>query len=123
MSNKFTKLSKILVIATIASLFSMEAQANEGSKEVPLSEAFKAAYFTNGENAFRQSGIFGQINTILGIPKFPEQDVAADAEEVDLLYELALERQTSTGERLVTRDLDNPYNTSLREIPNYGFMK
>ena len=40
-----------------------------------------------------------------------------------LLYELALERQTSTGERLVTRDLDNPYGTSLREIPSYGFIK
>lgn len=123
MSIQFTKLSKILIISTIASLFSMEAKANEGANGVALGEAFEAAYFANGEDAFRQSGIFAQITTIVGIPKFPEQDIAADAEEVHLLYELALERQTSTGERLVTRDLDNPYNTSLREIPSYGFIK
>ena len=123
MSIEFTKLSKILVIATIASLFSIEAKADDLLDKVSLGEAFEAAYFANGEDAFRQSGIFGQINTIVGIPKFPEQDIAADAEEVHLLYELGLERQTSTGEPLITRDLDNPYDTSLREIPNYGFMK
>lgn len=116
MSIKFIKLSKLLVIATVASLFSIEARAND----VSLAEVFEAAYFKNGENALKQSGFMGQINTIVGIPKFPEQDIAADAKEVHKVYELGLERQTSTGERLITRDLDNPYTTSLREIPSYN---
>ena len=116
MSIKFTKLSKILVIATIASLFSIEAKANETS----LAEVFEAAYFDNGENTISQSGFIGQINTIIGIPKFPEQDITADMKEVNRVYELALERQTSVGERLITRDLDNPYTTSLREIPGFN---
>ena len=115
MSIKFTKLSKALVIATVASLFTIEAKAEE-----PLAELFEAAYFKNGENAFVQSGILAQITTITGIPKFPEQDIAADGEEVHKVYEYVLELQTSSGEPLITRDLDNPYDTSLRENPSYS---
>ena len=123
MSIKFTKLTKILTIATIASLFSLEAKADTKSPDRSLSEAFEAAYFKNGENAFVQSGFLGQINTIIGIPKFPEQDIAADAKQVHLLYEAALERQSSTGEPLITRDLENPYDSSLRTNPGYGLIE
>ena len=124
MSIKFTKLTKVLIIATIASLFSLEAKADtDPLNEVSLGEAFEAAYFDNGENALVQSGVIAQFTTIIGIPKFPEQDIAADTKEVHLLYEAALERQTSTGERLITRDLENPYNTSLRTNPDYGLIE
>ena len=124
MSIKFTKLTKVLIIATIASLFSLEAKADtDPLNEVLLSDLFESAYFDNGENAFVQSSFIGQINTIIGIPKFPEQDIAADAKEVDKLYEAALERQTSTGERLITRDLENPYDSSLRVDPGYGLVE
>ena len=116
MSIKFTKLSKVLVIATVASLFAIEGKA----ETEPLAELFEVAYFENGENAFVQSGIFGQITTIVGIPKFPEQDIAADGKEIHNTYEYVLELQTSLGETVVTRDLDNPYDTSLRENPSYG---
>ena len=124
MSIKFTKLIKVTIAATIVSLFSLEAKADTDPLDrVSLDELFEAAYFEHGENALAQSGIFGQINTIVGIPKFPEQDIAGDAKEVHLLYEAALERQTSTGERLITRDLENPYNTSLRTNPGYGLVE
>ena len=124
MSIKFTKLTKVLIIATIASLFSLEAKADtDPLNEVLLGDLFEAAYFDNGENAFVQSGFLGQINTIVGIPKFPEQDIAADAKEVDRLYKAALERQTSTGERLITRDLENPYDSSIRVDPGYDLLK
>ena len=124
MSIKFTKLTKILIIATIASLFSPLAKADTESLDtVALGEAFESAYFKNGENAFVQSGFIGQINTIIGIPKFPEQDIVGDSKEVHKLYEAALERQTSTGERLITKDLENPYDSSLRVDPGYGLLK
>ena len=124
MSIKFTKLTKVSIVATIASLFPFEAKADTASvDEVLLTDLFEAAYFDNGENAFVQSSFIGQINTIIGIPKFPEQDIAADAKEVDRLYEAALERQTSTGERLRTRDLENPYDSSLRVDPGYDLIK
>jgi len=116
MSIKFTKLSKILVIATIASLFAIEAKA----EMKPLDEQFKSAYFTRGKNAFQQSNIFGQINTIFGFTGFPEQHISADGKAVDKVYTQGLEQQASSGEALVTRDLENPYNTSLRENPSYS---
>lgn len=119
MSIKFIKLCKVLAIATIASLFSLEAKAEKTS----LSEAFEAAYYEHGENAFSQSGILGQINTIVGIPKFPEQDIAADGKSVHNVYRLGLKLQTSTGEPLITKDLDNPYDTSLRENPSPGLTE
>lgn len=113
------KLSKVLAIVTIASLFATQARADtEPVGKVALDEIFKAAYFDNGENTIEQSGFLGQINTIVGIPKFPEQDITADMKEVHRVYQLALERQTSMGEPLITRDLDNPYDTSLRELPS-----
>lgn len=115
MSIKFTKLSKVLVIATIVSLFAVEAKA----EMEPLHEAFKDAYFTKGKDAFQQSNIFGQINTIVGFTGFPEQHISSDAKAVDQLYHESLAKQTSSGESLVTRDLDNPYDTSLRENPSY----
>ena len=115
---KFTKLSTFLVIATIASLFSIEAKAEEIMDEVPLGEAFERAYFDDGKNAFHQSTIWGQTNTIFGFTGFSDQHIANDAKQVDKIYQLGLERQTSTGEPLITRDLPNPYSTSLRENPD-----
>ena len=94
MSIKFTKLTKILVIATIASLFSIEAKA----EMQPLHEAFEEAYYTKGKNAFQQSSIFGQLNTITGFTGFPEQHISTDGKTVDKLYQQSLNQQASSGE-------------------------
>ena len=115
MSIKFTKLTKVLAIATIASLFSIEAKAEMQS----LHQEFEDAYFTRGKNAFSQSSIFGQINTIAGFTGFPEQHISTDGKAVDELYHQSLEMQAASGEPIVTRDLENPYDTSLRENPSY----
>jgi hypothetical protein len=48
MSIKFTKLSKVLVIAAIASLFAIDAKA----EMKPLDEAFKDAYHKRGKDAY-----------------------------------------------------------------------
>lgn len=119
MSIKFTKLTKVLVIATIASLFSIEAKAEMTS----LDEAFKDAYFTKGKNAFVQSNIFSQLNTIVGFTGYPEQHINSDAKAVDQIYQDGLEAQAATGMKMVTRDLENPYDTSLRENPSYSAIK
>ena len=115
MSIKFTKLSKILVIATIASLLSLEAKAETESLPV----AFEDAYFTKGKNAYKQSSIFGQINTIVGFTGFPEQHIASDGRAVNEVYETGLDRQAANGMKIITRDLENPYDTSLLENPSY----
>ena len=111
MSIKFTKLSKVLVVAAIASLYSLEAKAETKS----LGQAFENAYFTKGKNAFVQSNFISQFDTIVGFTGFPEQHIASDAEAVDEVYHAGMKRQSATGMRIITRDLDNPYDTSLRE--------
>lgn len=119
MSIKFTKLTKVLVIGTIASLFAMEAKADM----VPLHEAFEDAYFTKGKNAFTQSNIFSQINTIVGFTGYPEQHINSDGKAVDQVYQQGMMQQAATGMKMVTRDLTNPYDTSLRENPDYSAIK
>ena len=119
MSIKFTKLSKVIVIATIASLFSLEAKAEMKS----LAQEFEDAYFTKGKNAFKQSSIIGQINTIAGFTGFPEQHISSDSKAVDHVYQAGMERQSATGMKMITRDINNPYDTSLRENPSYSAME
>lgn len=116
---KLTKLSKVLVIGTLASLFSIPAQAEMTS----LHEAFEDAYFTKGKNAFEQSSIFGQFNTIFGFTGFPEQHISTDGKAVDQVYQEGMMQQAATGMRMYTRDLENPYDTSLRENPSYSAIR
>ena len=122
MSIKFTKLTKLsqfLVIATIASLFSIPAKAEMKS----LPEAFEEAYFSRGKNAFEQSTILGQLDFLLGFTGFPDQHINADGEAVHNVYQQGIKKQAATGMRMLTRDLENPYNTSLRENPSYSAIK
>jgi hypothetical protein len=113
MSIKFTKLTRALVIATIASLFAVEVKA----EMKPLHQEFKDAYHTRGKDAFKQSSIMGQLNSIVGFTGFPDQHIVSDGKAVDRLYQQSLTQQASSGERIVTRDLENPYDTSVRENP------
>ena len=120
MSIKFTKISKILVITTIASLFSVQAaQAEKMEEPVSLNEAFHQAYFKHGKNAFKQSGILGQLNTMIGYTEFPERHIVKDGRAVDKLYRDALRQQTAVGMPIMTQDLVNPYSTSLLENMDY----
>ena len=115
MSIKFTKLSQILIVTIIASFGSVEVMAETPS----LNRAFKDAYFTHGKDAYEQSNFLGQLNTIVGFTGYPEQHISRDGQAVDKIYRDAMKQQTEVGSPIMTRDLDNPYDTSLRENPDY----
>ena len=119
MSMKSTKLIKIFLFTGIASVFALSANA----ENVPLDEQFENAYFSNGKNAFVQSNILSQIDTILGFTGFPEQHINRDAQAVDKMYQQGMARQSSVGDRIVTKDLANPYDTSIGENPRYSAIK
>jgi len=119
MSIKFTKLSVVLVIATIASLFSIEAKAEKQS----LDQTFEDAYFKKGKDSFQQSTITGQFNFLFGFTGFPEQHISSDGKAVHEIYEDAMKAQSAEGMRVITRDLPNPYDTSIRENPDYSAIK
>jgi hypothetical protein len=127
MSIKFTKLAQISVIITIACLCSVEVMAetheDTHSSDTSLNQAFKDAYFTRGKNAYEQSGYAGQINAIVGLTGFPEQHITKDGQAVDNLYQHAMQQQTQAGSPIMTRDLMNPYDTSLMENPDYISIK
>jgi hypothetical protein len=128
MSIKFTKLAQISVITTIVSLCSIEVMAEthedaHNSETISLNQAFKDAYFTRGKNAYEQSSIQSQIDTIVGFTGFPEQHIVRDGQAVDSLYRHAMQRQTQIGSPIMTRDLINPYDTSLVENPDYISIK
>lgn len=122
MSIKFTKLtrlSQIFLLTTVGSMFSLAATA----ETVSLEEKFEQAYFSHGRNAVIQSNAWSQLDTIVGFTGFPEQHIVRDLKAVDNLYEKAMAKQSSMGTRIITRDLDNPYDTSLRENPSYSAIE
>ena len=116
MSIKFTKFSSILLITAVSSLFALEAKAE---KPLPLADAFLEAHFEHTGDSFDNATIWGQLNNILGIKKFPDRQIAADSKLVNILFEDAMKAQSEVGSPVKTRDLPNPYTTSVFENPSY----
>ncbi|NJL82331.1 MAG: hypothetical protein HC890_04055 [Chloroflexaceae bacterium] len=90
-----------------------------------LSEVFNRAFFGNTGDFFHQISYGEQINYIFGFEplingsgSFPENEVAADAQLLSILHQDALARQAESGPLLFTRDLPNPYTTSLLTEPS-----
>ena len=119
MSIKSTKLTKVFLFAGIASIFSLPANA----EMKPLDEKFKDAYFSHAKNAFYQSSAASQIDTILGFTGFPDQHISGDAKAVHDVYQEGMAKQSAMGAKMVTRDLTNPYDTSLLQNPSYSAIK
>lgn len=117
---KFTKLSSILLVTAVSGLFTLEAKAEETSPQsVSVVDTFENAYFENAGNSYKRSGILGQLNSLTGIPGFPDRQVSADGKAVDKIYQNAMSNQSQAGTPMKTRDLGSPYTTSLQENPNY----
>ena len=125
MSIKFTKLGSILLITAISSFFTVQAQAETASQDKdkmqPLTtvEVFEKAFFEHSGDAFQNTGIISQLNTILGFNRFPEKQITLDGKLVNILYRDGMQTQAGSGTPMKTRDLINPYTTSLQENPGY----
>jgi S-layer homology domain len=89
-----------------------------------LNEVFERAFFHNMNSFYESTGILDQLNTQLGISPFkvpaafPENQIARDGELLHEIYKDALQQQSSLP-RMRTRDLPNPFDTSLLENPGY----
>ncbi len=135
---QFTRLGQILAVSAIGSLIAVEAVAprlgkaenvpNKPTEAQPepismMSEsipaAFNRAFFEHTGNAFENQTIVSQLNTIFGFNYYPEKQIALDGELVDYLYKDVMEQQTASIAPVRTRDLSNPFNTSLYENPGY----
>lgn len=92
-------------------------QANE-----TLAETFTRAFFKNDPDFFRNRSFKRQLDWILGPGSvirnsFPENEITRDAAQINTLYRTALEQQASNDPPIRTRDLPNPYESSILVSP------
>ena len=128
MSIKFAKLSSIFCLTTIATLFPVQLWAQTPTENtvpenetnpISVQQIFDEAFFLRSGNAFRNDEIVSKLNTIFGFNLFPEKQISRDGELVNTLYQDSLKLQAEQGDPMKTRDLSNPFTTSLQENPSY----
>lgn len=89
-----------------------------------LDEAMNRAYFSHGKPVYQNQVFPRQLFFIFG-PSFnpfqgnyPEIEITQDGRTVHNLYVEAMRLQNSSDPVLRTRNLPNPYNTSLLQLQN-----
>jgi hypothetical protein len=117
---KFTKLSPIFFIATVSGLFALDVKAEEiNTQSISVADTFKNTYFKNAGDNYEKSSFIGDLNTIIGIQGFPENQISGDGKLLDEVYQNSLLNQSQIGTPMKTRDLSSPYTTSLQENSTY----
>ncbi|MBR8829339.1 MAG: hypothetical protein DSM107014_15810 [Gomphosphaeria aponina SAG 52.96 = DSM 107014] len=124
MSIRFTKLIVVLVVSAV---LSAEAQAapepiNSPTRRESIPEVFDRAFFYESGTGFDAITIGSQLNFLFGwgsFPEgsFPENTITRDGERVHQLYLEQLFKQTGNSPNLRTRDLENPFDSSIRLNP------
>lgn len=89
-----------------------------------IQEAFYRGFNNASGDFFGRTGLGGQLNGIFGwrsFPQgsFPENDIARDGETVSTILKDVLQQQADSFPIVRTRDLENPFNTSLQDNPSY----
>jgi len=132
---KFRSLAGILLLVASGAVLPSVAAAEPASSTNPIADettsgVFNRAFFKNTPNFFRDQSIEHQFNNIFGQGtliknSYPENQDRRDANLVDIIYKDTLKQQVSSGPVLRTRDLPNPYSSSILELtsshPNAGF--
>ena len=84
-------------------------------------EIFERAFFKNNPNFYRNNSLGRDLDWILGpgISKnsFPENEMARDGKLVNIVYRDIMQQQVGNDPYIRTRDLPNPYNSSVIMSP------
>lgn len=109
--------SPIIFIGSFANVAQAQpAPTQPTAEEVPtIPQAFEDAYFSSGENFYRNRQVPRNLTWFLG--PFPENEIARDGKAVNSVYEDVLTQQTSDGPIIRTPDAENPYQSSLLTEP------
>lgn len=87
-----------------------------------LPEVINRAFYNSTGRFYDSTNISGQANKIFGWRTFPgsffDNQITSDAEVVEIIYDEAM-RQQQDGTDIRTRDLPNPFGTSLQGNPGY----
>ena len=117
MGINFNRLSGVLVIVVAASGFH-EAAIAQSKADQTLADKFERTYFNNDPNFFRNRSLGRQLNWLFGVNGFSENEINRDAAQLHKLFESSLKQQTTSDPVIRTRDLPNPYDSSILTSPN-----
>ena len=122
--NKFTTLLSLIALLSLSTL-TRQGQAEPLNQDLTsftpresIPNLINAAFNHNSGDYFTSTSFAGQFNLILGFDQFPENQIAKDTEILSILTN-DLTRQQGNQEPLRTRDLANPYGSSLQQDPSY----
>lgn len=125
MGLKFNSLASALVIFTAigtgSTAMAQTLPTNEYYQSETLADRFEEAFFTR-DKEFQENRSFGrQLDFLFGFGSFDtsfvDNEINADTKEITVLYKEALLQQNSSTPAVRTRDLPNPYNTSILQSP------
>jgi len=87
-----------------------------------LNDVFSRAFNNSTGRYFDSTNICGQLNAIFGWRDFPgsffENQITSDAALVNAIYTDAMQQQ-SAGKLVRSRDLTNPFDTSIQQNPDF----
>jgi hypothetical protein len=117
MSIQFTRLKTISIALAISAAVASPGMAQDMSHYVDKTSvdgAFEKAWLDRSGDIFHHQNMFTQLIRLVGI-SYPEKEIAYNGKVLDIIYKDALDRQVSSTPQIKTRDLKNPYDTSLLE--------
>lgn len=126
MSLKLNSLTSVLVLAAAVCGFNSTAIAQSANDTQPnLAEVFEKAYYANDPNFFRNRSFERQFDLISGWgwgkTSYLENEITEDTEALDILYRNTLDQQNDSDPVIRTRDLPNPYETSVLRSLRFNF--
>ncbi len=125
MRTKFKSLTSALVVLTTVCIGSaakaQTASPYQFSQYETLADRFEQVFYINDKDMFENRSFLRQLDFLIGIgslnTSFVENEINADTKAVTILYKDALLQQGSSDPVVRTRDLPNPYDTSILQSP------
>lgn len=118
----------VSVLAVLAAVAGVNSQAKAQStadaqfqRPQTTADRFQELFYSNDKPFFENRSIIRQLDTIFGIGSFKnsfvENEIHADTQAIHEFYVEALANQVSSDPVVRTRDLPNPYETSILQSP------
>ncbi len=125
MGIRLNSLTGALVIFTSicvgSTAMAQPASVNQFSQYETLADRFEKVFYTNDKVYSRNRSFLRQLDFLIGIgslnTSFVENEITADTRAVNILYRDSMLKQGSSDRVVRTRDLPNPYDTSILQSP------
>ncbi|GET36339.1 hypothetical protein [Microseira wollei] len=130
MGMRLSCLKGVMIVVAAAGGFANSAIADpyifvpDNDRAVRIDQQFNRVFFSNDREFFKNRSIERQLDFLFGLRNsYPENEINRDGRGVHNLYVEVLERQVGSDPILLTPDLPNPFNTSLRQLPPSSFSR